>query len=131
MIKIASHLTVVCLLALSFAPAAFAQKIEQQADFSGTWQVTVRMRGKTITEQWTLKQTGDKITGTIKGPNGELPVTGEVNLMVLRATYKVGDVPHRVGATLYENEMDGSVVLENADRAKQQQFLWSAKRAGS
>lgn len=128
---IASHLTVACLLALSLAPAALAQKIDQQADFSGNWQVTVRMRGKTVTEQWTLKQTGDKITGTIKSANGELPVTGEVNLRVLRATYKVGDIPHRVGATLYENEMDGSVVLEVADRAKQQQYLWSAKRSGT
>jgi hypothetical protein len=128
--KVANHLAVACLLTLCFAPAAFGQKVEQQADFSGTWQVTVRMRGKSITEQWTLKQTGDKITGTIKGPNGELPVTGEVNLLVLRATYKVGDVSHRVGATLYENEMDGSVVVEAEDRAKQQQFLWSAKRTG-
>ncbi len=129
--KTAIHLTVACLLALCFAPEAFGQKVEQQANFTGNWQVTVRMRGKTVTEQWTLKQTGDKITGTIKGANGELPVTGEVNVMVLRATYTVGDIPHRVGATLYENEMDGSVVLEVADRAKQQQYLWSAKRSGS
>ena len=32
---IASHLTVACLLALSLAPAALAQKIDQKVDFSG------------------------------------------------------------------------------------------------
>jgi hypothetical protein len=128
--NIASHLTVACLVALWLVPEAFGQKIEQQADFSGNWQVTVRMRGKTVKEEWTLQQTGDKITGKIKSAEGEIPVTGEVNLLVLRARYMSGGISHRVGATLHENEMDGSVVQEIADRSKQQQYLWSATRTG-
>ena len=123
--KTAGRLTVACLLAMWSAHAALAQKIDKTADFSGNWQVTVRMRGKTVSEQWTIQQEGDKITGKIKGANGEVPVTGEVTLLVFRATFKVGDVPHKVIATLHDDEMDGSVVVEDKDK---QQYLWSAKR---
>jgi hypothetical protein len=126
--KTAIHLTIACLLALWFVQGALSQKVDQTGNFSGNWQVTVRMPGKTVTEQWTIQQDGDKFTGKIKGPNGELPVTGEVNLAVFRATFKVGDVPHKVIATLHENEMDGSVVAE--EKVKKQ-YLWSAKRSGS
>src|SRR6516165_2392261 len=40
---------------------------------AGTWNVTVRMPGGAVKEQWTIQQKGTAVTGTAKGDHGELP----------------------------------------------------------
>jgi hypothetical protein len=50
------------------------------ADFSGTWQFSVDLDSDAGHGEpaFVLKQDGDKLTGSYKGPLGEHPVTGTV-----------------------------------------------------
>ena len=114
-------LTALCLLAMTFAQMALAQK---PVAVAGSWVVTVRMPNGTVTQQWTLRQTGNNVSGTVKTPKGDLPVKGEmVSGVFLRVSFKEGDVEHLIRATAEKDAMDGSVTIGRSE------YLWSAKRS--
>jgi FlaG/FlaF family flagellin (archaellin) len=48
------------------------------ADLTGTWTANVQTSGGNGTPTFTLKQDGDKLTGTYAGQFGNAPVTGTV-----------------------------------------------------
>jgi len=114
-------LTALCLLALTFAQLAVAQK---PVAVAGNWVVTVRMPNGNVTQQWTLRQTGNNVSGTVKSPKGDLAIKGEmVSGVFLRASFKEGDVEHLIRATADKDAMDGSVTIGRSE------YLWSAKRS--
>jgi hypothetical protein len=59
------------------------------ADVSGTWNMTVDIQGQTGSPVFTLKQEGEKVTGTYKGQLGEAPVTGTIKGNDLALSYKL------------------------------------------
>lgn len=91
---------------------------------SGKWNVTVRMPGGPVTEEWTIQQNGTVVAGTAKGQHGELPVSGTIEGAFFRVTVKDGDKQIKVRATVDGTDMDGSVTLGVGDSR-----LWFAKRA--
>lgn len=114
-------LTALCLLAVTFAQLAVAQK---PVAVAGNWVVTVRMPNGNVTQQWTLRQTGNNVSGTVKSPKGDLAIKGEmVSGVFLRASFKEGDVEHLIRATADKDAMDGSVTIGRSE------YLWSAKRS--
>ncbi len=65
-----------CFLVLSLACVARAQ----DANVAGAWQLSMPGRnGNMMTENLTLQQDGQKLTGTINGRRGDEPVTGTIN----------------------------------------------------
>src|SRR5205807_1898076 len=110
-----------CFLAMIFAEVALAQK---PVAVAGNWVVTVKMPNGNVTQQWTLRQTGNNVNGTVKTPKGDVAIKGEVvSGVFLRVSFKDGDVEHLVRATADKESMDGSVTIGRAE------YLWSAKRS--
>jgi hypothetical protein len=64
-------LAVVCLVAASSAPVS-------AADLSGTWDVDGNVVGNPVKYDCTLKQEGDKLTGTARLEGKDVPVTGTI-----------------------------------------------------
>jgi hypothetical protein len=123
-------LTVLCFFAVTFAHLAVAQQksgpVEKAFNVAGNWDVTVRMPTGKVMEKWTIKQVGDKITATSKGPDGaDMPVTGEiVTRIFFRVSQKASDTERLIRATINDNNsMDGSVTIGTAEH------LWSATRS--
>jgi hypothetical protein len=114
-------LTVLCFFAVLFAQLAVAQKA---VNVTGNWDVTVKLPTGNVTEKWTVRQTGDKVTGTVKDAQGERPVEGAmVDKFFFRVTVKAADTDHLIRATAEEDSMDGSITIGRKE------YLWSAKRA--
>ena len=118
--RTAMLLAVLCSFAVTLAEITSAQKL---ANVAGRWEVTIRMPDGAVTEQWSIRQSGGKITGTAKGTRGELPVTGTVEGAFLRVEVKDGDMQYKVRATVDNDAMDGSITL-----GRSREYLWFAKR---
>jgi hypothetical protein len=65
------------------APALAADSV------AGTWNLEVKTSQGTGTPTLTLKQEGEKVSGTYKGRLGEAPVTGTVKGNALNLTFKI------------------------------------------
>jgi len=114
-------LMVLCFFAVVFAQQATAQKLP---NLSGNWTAVTRMPDKNINEQWTIKQDGDKITGTVKGDHGPMTFAGTIdNVGFFRVDVKDGDMTYKVRATLDEKtkDMDGSILIGAHEH------VWGAK----
>ena len=100
---------------------ASAQKI---ANLAGSWAAITRMPDRNINEQWTIQQTGDKLTGTVKSDHGEIPFAGTIDdAGFIRVDVMAGDMMYKVRATLDNDSMDGSITIGNKE------YIWSAKRS--
>jgi len=106
--------------------AACLLAAQTSANVAGAWNVTVRMPGRIVGEQWTIQQKGSVVTGTAKGEHGELPVSGKVEGAFFRVTVKDGDKEYKVRATVDGSDMDGSITLGVGEAR-----LWFAKRPGA
>jgi hypothetical protein len=95
------------------------------ANVAGKWNVTVRMPGRAVNEQWTIQQKGTAVTGKAKGDRGELPVSGTIDGAFLRVSVKDGQKEYKVRATVDGGEMDGSITFGVGDAR-----LWFARRPG-
>jgi hypothetical protein len=109
-----------CVLAV---PGRTSAATQTPANVAGTWNVTVRMPGRTVSEQWTLQQKGTAVTGAAKGEHGELPVSGTIEGAFFRVFVKDGDKEYKVRATVDGSDMDGSITLGVGEAR-----LWFAKR---
>ena len=49
-----------------------------QADVSGSWELTINGPQGMITADASLKQDGEKLTGTLTSPQGEVEMTGSI-----------------------------------------------------
>jgi hypothetical protein len=115
-------LGVLCLLAATFAQVAATQKVSKSA--TGKWSATIRMPDGNITEEWTVEQKGDMVTGTVKAASGQLPLQGTLdNVGFFRVEVKDGDKSYKVRATIDGDEMDGSITTGVG-----KEYLWQAKR---
>jgi hypothetical protein len=113
-------LIVLCLALITFAQVTTAQK---PVNVTGNWDVTIKMPNGNVTEKWTIRQVGTKVTGTVKTAGGESPVTGEmVSGVFLRVSFKEGDIEHLIRATAEKDAMDGSITIGRSE------YLWAAKR---
>ena len=99
---------------------------EKPAKVEGNWNVTVRMPGRTVSEQWTIQQKGTTVTGTATAEHGELPISGTIEGAFFRVMVKDGDKEYKVRATVDGDAMDGSITMGVGDA-----HLWFAKRSAS
>ena len=116
-------LMVLCFFAVVFAQQAIAQKVP---DLAGNWSSVTKYPDKNVNEQWTIKQQGDKVTGTVKGDHGEMPFAGSIdNVGFFRVDVKDGDMVYKVRATLDDKtkDLDGSILIGAHEH------VWAAKMA--
>lgn len=94
------------------------------AKMMGGWSVTIHstIQGL-LTEQWNLQQSGDKVTGTAKTDQGELPFEGSLTGNIFLGHIKDGDKQYEVRGTAVDNDFDGTI------RMGKNEFLLSAKRS--
>jgi hypothetical protein len=115
---------VLLLLGGVFRSPSAMSAAEKAANVAGTWNVTVRMPGRTANETWTIQQRGNVVIGTAKADRGELPVTGTIEGAFFRVALKDGDKQVKVRATVDGDSMDGSITFGVGDA-----HLWFAKRS--
>ena len=114
----------ILLMALCVVAMTQPALAQRPVNVTGNWVVTVRMPSGNVTEDWTVRQVGNKVTGTVKSAQGERPVTGEmVSGVFLRASFKEGEVEHLIRATAEKDSMDGSITIGRSE------YIWSAKRS--
>ena len=109
-----------CVLASMFPSAASG---ETPPSLAGTWNVTTRMPGNVIAEQWVIQQKGATITATAKSTRGEMPVSGTVAGASFRVTITDGSHQYKVRATVDGDTMNGSVT-----RGVGEEYPWHAIR---
>jgi hypothetical protein len=97
---------------------------QSPANVAGKWNVTVRMPGHNVSEEWTIQQKGTAVTGAVKSDHGELPVSGTIEGEFFRVSVRDGQKEYKVRATVDGESMDGSITLGVGDS-----HLWFAKRA--
>jgi opacity protein-like surface antigen len=112
--------------ALMLSLAAFA------ADVTGKWTADVPGRnGQTRTQTITLKADGDKLTGTVSGPQGaETPITdgkitGDNISFTVKREFNGNEMKINYTGTVSGNEIKMKTQREGADRTQE----FTAKRA--
>jgi hypothetical protein len=94
------------------------------AKMAGNWNVTIHSTIDGILhEQWTVKQNGEKITGTVKTKSGDLTLDGSLTGAVLLATITDGEKKYEVRGTTVANDFDGTI------RTGKNEFRLAAKRS--
>jgi len=102
------NLVMVCLVVMSLvlcASLAFAA-----ADLSGTWNLEVKSPGGTGNPVFTMKQDGDKLSGTYQGRWGEAPCTGIVKGNNFEINYTLGG-----SNVVYKGKVDGNKMSGKVD----------------
>ncbi len=116
--------TILAVASLSVLMFPHRASSETPPTVAGTWEVTTRMPGSVITEQWTIQQKGATITAIAKSDRGELPVAGTVAGASFRVTVTEGDRAYKVRATVDGSTMDGSIT-----RGPGEEYPWHATRS--
>lgn len=105
-------------------PGASASSAESIPMMAGTWNITIHSTVDGIlTQQWTLKQDGDKVSGTAKTKNGDAPLEGMLEGAVFKGMIADGDAKYELNGTVVNNDLDGTI------RMGKNEFLMAAKRA--
>jgi hypothetical protein len=113
-------LTIIIALLLS-ALSGFA------ADVAGAWTVNIDSPNGPIEATLTLKQDGDKLTGTLTSQMGDAPVTGTIKDNDITFTMSIDANGQNMSisytAKVADNKMDGSL-----DFAGQGTIKWTATK---
>jgi len=112
------------LLLLLFVATASAQT----PNVTGAWDATLTSPQGTFDIQINLKQDGEKVSGAVKGPNGELPIEGTQTGANFKAKYTINfqgtDLLISLTAVL-----DGNALKGSADYGGFAQGDFTAKRS--
>lgn len=97
-------------------------------NLSGVWNVTVETPMGTGTPTFTLKQDGERVTGTYKGQLGESPVSGTVKGSDVTLMYKVSPQGEEITVT-YTGKITGKDTMSGkAVYGSLGEGTWTAKK---
>jgi hypothetical protein len=100
----------------------------QTPDIAGNWDVTVAMQQGPQLVPLLLKKDGDRFTGTLSAPQGELPVEASVKDKTVTILFSVQTQDGPLSMTM-TGTVDGDTMTGTVDFAGRGQSQWSAKRA--
>lgn len=101
----------------------------QGTDAAGTWDVSFNTPNGAITAALTLKKDGDKLTGSIAGPQGEVAVEGTQKDKAIVVNFSV-QTPNGPFAIVMNGNQDGDAISGTMDFGGQGQAEWTGKRRG-
>jgi hypothetical protein len=101
----------------------------QGADAGGTWDVTFTTPNGPMAVALTLKRDGEKLSGTIAGPQGEVPVQGTQKDKTVAVNFSV-QTPNGPFAITMNGNQDGDAISGTMDFGGQGQAEWNGKRRG-
>ena len=78
-----------------------------QTDVAGSWELNINGPQGPITATATLKQDGDKVTGTFSGPQGDVETSGTVKGSTLSLAFSVNTSQGSLSITM-NGEIDGA-----------------------
>jgi hypothetical protein len=109
------------------APAA---PVEKAVDVAGKWAMSLEMQTGTGTPTLTIKQDGEKLTGTYAGRYGEFALKGEIKGHAITFGFSMSAEGTDV-AMMFEGEVatDGQTMKGDASVGPLGDATWSAKRA--
>jgi hypothetical protein len=92
------------------------------ATVSGEWNILTT--APALRGQWSIEQTGSKLTGHMKDSDGTFPLTGTLAGPVLRVEGMVGNMRDQIDATvdIFTNSMDGTLKVNGKE------YLFAARR---
>jgi hypothetical protein len=112
-------------IVFTLAGSAYAQG----ADAAGTWDVTFTTPNGPMSVALTLKKDGEKLTGTIAGPQGEVAVQGTQKDKAVAVNFSV-QTPNGALAIAMNGNQDGDGINGTMDFGGQGQSEWTGKRRG-
>ena len=101
----------------------------QSADAGGTWDVNLTTPNGPMTVSLTLKKDGEKLTGSIAGPQGEVAIQGTQKEKAVSVNFSV-QTPNGPFAIVMNGNQDGDAISGTMDFNGQGQAEWSGKRRG-
>jgi hypothetical protein len=99
----------------------------QMADAGGTWDVNLTTPSGPMTVALTLKKDGEKLTGSIAGPQGEVAVQGTQKDKAVAVNFSV-QTPNGPFAIVMNGNQDGDAISGTMDFNGQGQAEWTGKR---
>ncbi|MCC7031400.1 MAG: hypothetical protein IT179_01040 [Acidobacteria bacterium] len=100
-------------IALALSLALGAAAAAAQNDVSGNWTLTINGPQGVIDSDATLKQDGEKVTGSFSGPAGDATVAGTMNGSTLALAFSVntpeGVFDIKLSAEVNSTEMKGTL----------------------
>jgi hypothetical protein len=100
----------------------------QGTDAGGIWDVSFNTPNGTITAALTLKKDGEKLTGSIAGPQGEVAIEGTQKDKAVVVNFSV-QTPNGPFAIVMNGNQDGDAIAGTMDFG-QGQAEWIGKRRG-
>jgi hypothetical protein len=98
-------------------------------DAGGTWDVNLTTPQGAMTVALTLKKDGDKLSGSIAGPQGEVPIQGTQKEKAVNFNFTV-QTPNGPFAIAMSGNQDGDSIAGMIDFNGQGQSEWNGKRRG-
>jgi hypothetical protein len=96
----------------SAQPTTVAASPANVPNMTGDWNVQIFSTiDGVINQHWSIRQDGNKITGTVAAKNGTLPIEGGFEAAFLHATITDGDKKYDVRGTLVKKDFDGSIKI--------------------
>jgi hypothetical protein len=119
------HTLSVLLCAVALAGAAPVQN----TDMSGTWDVTFNTQNGPMAASITIRKDGDKLAGTMTGPQGDVAVEGSQKDKAIALNLSV-QTPNGQFAIAMSGTQDGDAVVGTVDFGGRGQGEWTGKRRG-
>ena len=116
----------IVLCALAIAAPAPAQTL----DASGTWDVTFNTQNGPMNASITIRKDGDKLAGTMTGPQGDVPVEGTQKDKVVAISLSV-QTPNGPFAIAMSGTQSGDAIAGTVDFGGRGQAEWAGKRRGT
>jgi len=100
----------------------------QSGNAAGTWDATLTSPQGTFNVQLILKQDGEKLSGVVKSPRGELPIEGTTNGKDIKLKYTIKFQENDMLINL-SGALDGAAIKGTADYGGMAEGEFNAKRA--
>jgi hypothetical protein len=120
LLRTSSLVLAVVLLAASFAAA--------QAGVTGTWKLNFQTEQGAVDADMTLKQDGEKVTGTLDSPQGQAPLEGTYKGGKLVLSLSV-DAGGQALTITFDGALEKDTLKGNVDFGGFGSATWTATRA--
>jgi len=122
--KLSKIIAVACTMALILGAALSAA--QKPANVAGKWEMTSEGRQGPVTSTMTIEQNGDKIKGTIQGPQRQNPFEGTVKGNEISFTVKF-ETPRGEMTMEYSGKVEGDS-MKGVRKTPRGETEWTAKR---